>query len=133
MQRRRDQQTLRTTVLPAPATTGGALPAGPPTDPASPNLTNHGPNRACMKENEPLKEGARRCAGTRSARCSPSSRWFSCRLLRVSTPLASGMYYFQHPQVSQQSSFQRFKPRGKQFKKKSSTNSSDSETLVEAV
>ncbi|KZV23538.1 hypothetical protein F511_02024 [Dorcoceras hygrometricum] len=61
MQRRRDQQPLRTTILPAPATTAGALPAGPYPGPAGPNLTDHGPNRACMKENDPLKAGARRC------------------------------------------------------------------------
>ncbi|KZV41203.1 hypothetical protein F511_17162 [Dorcoceras hygrometricum] len=73
MQRRRDQQPHRTIVLPDPATTAGALPAGPPPGPVGPNLTDHGSNRACMKENDPLKSGTRRCAGTCSARCSPPS------------------------------------------------------------
>ncbi|KZV23537.1 hypothetical protein F511_02023 [Dorcoceras hygrometricum] len=76
MQRRRDQQPLLKTVLPAPATTAGALPAGPSPGPDGPNLTDHGPNGARMKENDPLKAGARRCEGTRRARCSPPSPWF---------------------------------------------------------
>ncbi|KZV25145.1 hypothetical protein F511_41587 [Dorcoceras hygrometricum] len=53
-----DQQPLRATVLPAPATTAGALPAGPPPDPDGSTVTdltsNHGPTR----ENEPLQVDA---------------------------------------------------------------------------
>ncbi|KZV30187.1 hypothetical protein F511_04226 [Dorcoceras hygrometricum] len=67
MQRRRDQQPFFAFDLPAPATMAGALPAGPPPRPAGPNLTNHGPNRARMKENDPFKDSARRCAETRSS------------------------------------------------------------------
>ncbi|KZV52052.1 hypothetical protein F511_19396 [Dorcoceras hygrometricum] len=70
MQRRRDQQPLFTFDLPAPTTMAGALLDGPPPRPAGPNLTDHGPNRARMKENDPLKVGARRYAETCSARCS---------------------------------------------------------------
>ncbi|KZV16706.1 putative inactive leucine-rich repeat receptor-like protein kinase-like [Dorcoceras hygrometricum] len=60
MQRRRDQKPFFAFDLPALA--------GPPPRPAGPNLTDHGPNRARMKENDPLKDSARRCAETRSAR-----------------------------------------------------------------
>ncbi|KZV52055.1 hypothetical protein F511_19399 [Dorcoceras hygrometricum] len=48
----------------------GDLPDGPHPCPFGPNLTDHGSNRARMKENNPLKDGARRCAETRSTRCS---------------------------------------------------------------
>ncbi|KZV26322.1 hypothetical protein F511_38701 [Dorcoceras hygrometricum] len=53
MQRRRDQQPLFAFDLPTPT---------------GPNLTDHGPNRARMNENDPLKDSARRCTETRSAR-----------------------------------------------------------------
>ncbi|KZV52688.1 hypothetical protein F511_22461 [Dorcoceras hygrometricum] len=36
-----------------------ALLSGPPPGPDSSNETNHGPNRACTKQNDPRKEGAR--------------------------------------------------------------------------
>ncbi|KZT75471.1 hypothetical protein F511_47504 [Dorcoceras hygrometricum] len=67
MQRRRDQQSLFTFVLHAPATMAGAPSAGPLPRPAGSNLIDHDPNRERMKENDPLKDGARRCAETRSA------------------------------------------------------------------
>ncbi|KZV17486.1 hypothetical protein F511_41001 [Dorcoceras hygrometricum] len=76
MQRRCDQQPVIALDLPAPATMAGALLAGPPPGPGGSNVTNHVPNRALAKENDPYKEGARRCAEARSAWCSPSSRWF---------------------------------------------------------
>ncbi|KZV38389.1 hypothetical protein F511_13960 [Dorcoceras hygrometricum] len=77
MQSRCDQQPIIALDLPAPATMAGALPTGLPPGPGDSNVTNHGPNRACTKENDPYKEGARRCAEARSAWCSPSSRWFA--------------------------------------------------------
>ncbi|KZV24888.1 receptor-like serine/threonine-protein kinase [Dorcoceras hygrometricum] len=43
-------------------------------------------------------------------------------------PVPPGMYPFQPRQVSQHSSHQRFKPRGKPFKKKLSSNSSGFES-----
>ncbi|KZV23765.1 hypothetical protein F511_30775 [Dorcoceras hygrometricum] len=77
MQRRCDQQPVIALDLPAPATMAGALPAGPHPGPGGSNMTNHGPNQARTKENDPHKLGARHCAGTRSVRCSPSIRWFA--------------------------------------------------------
>ncbi|KZV50647.1 hypothetical protein F511_15863 [Dorcoceras hygrometricum] len=49
----------------------GALPDGPPTHPVGPILTDHGVNRARMKENDPLKDSARRCAEKHAARGVP--------------------------------------------------------------
>ncbi|KZV40341.1 hypothetical protein F511_14911 [Dorcoceras hygrometricum] len=77
MQRRCDQQLVIALDLHAPATMAGALPAGPLPGPDGSNVTNHGPNRARIKENDPYKEGAWCCAEARSAWCSPSSRWFA--------------------------------------------------------
>ncbi|KZV34214.1 hypothetical protein F511_39445 [Dorcoceras hygrometricum] len=67
--RSRDQQPLRTTVLPAPATTVRALPAGPPPGPAGTNLTSLGPNRGRMREHDPGESDAPRGRRTHSRRC----------------------------------------------------------------
>ncbi|KZV45031.1 hypothetical protein F511_20104 [Dorcoceras hygrometricum] len=80
MQRRHDQRPFFAFDLPAPATMDGALPAGPTPRPAGPNQTNNVPNQARMKENDPPKYSARRCAETCSARGSPSSLWFGRQL-----------------------------------------------------
>ncbi|KZV17923.1 hypothetical protein F511_43066 [Dorcoceras hygrometricum] len=58
-----DQQPLRTTVLPAPATTAGALPDGSSPGPDSSIVTNLGSNRGLTRdnwlmENEPLQVDA---------------------------------------------------------------------------
>ncbi|KZV18745.1 hypothetical protein F511_37547 [Dorcoceras hygrometricum] len=50
-----DQQPLRATVIPDPATTTGALPAGPPPGPDSSNVTNLGSNRGLTSENWSLQ------------------------------------------------------------------------------
>ncbi|KZV23572.1 hypothetical protein F511_36576 [Dorcoceras hygrometricum] len=55
-------QPLRVTVLPAPATTAGALPAGPPPGPAVPNLTSHGPNVVARGSTTLVKETHRAAA-----------------------------------------------------------------------
>ncbi|KZV24101.1 hypothetical protein F511_20231 [Dorcoceras hygrometricum] len=41
-------------------------------------------------------------------------------------PVLEGTHYFQPPQMLQQSNIQRFKPRGKQFKRQSNSSSSSS-------
>ncbi|KZV21932.1 hypothetical protein F511_28709 [Dorcoceras hygrometricum] len=60
-----DQQPLRETVLPAPATTAGALPVGPLPGPDGSNMTNLGSNRGLTMENWSLQVDApamlRRC------------------------------------------------------------------------
>ncbi|KZV34086.1 hypothetical protein F511_05768 [Dorcoceras hygrometricum] len=53
-----DQQPLRTTVLPDPVTTDGALPAGPPPGPDGSNVTNLGSNRGLTMENWSLQVDA---------------------------------------------------------------------------
>ncbi|KZV40189.1 G-type lectin S-receptor-like serine/threonine-protein kinase [Dorcoceras hygrometricum] len=83
MQRRYDQQPVIALDLPAPDTMDGALLAGPPPGLGGSNVTNHGPNQACTKENDPYKEGARRCAEARSAWCSPSSRCLQTELSKL--------------------------------------------------
>ncbi|KZV36115.1 hypothetical protein F511_23247 [Dorcoceras hygrometricum] len=47
--RHHDHLLVSAIVLSAPATTAGALLAGPPPDPDGSNETNLGPNRACTK------------------------------------------------------------------------------------
>ncbi|KZV25063.1 hypothetical protein F511_14655 [Dorcoceras hygrometricum] len=53
-----DQQPLRATVLPAPTTTAGALPAGPPPGQEGSNVTNLGSNRGLTRENRSLQVDA---------------------------------------------------------------------------
>ncbi|KZV47735.1 hypothetical protein F511_11938 [Dorcoceras hygrometricum] len=64
-----DQQPLRATVLPAPATNAGALPDGPPPGPASPNLTSLGPNHGRTREHDPGEGNAPRGRRTHNRRC----------------------------------------------------------------
>ncbi|KZV35914.1 hypothetical protein F511_35663 [Dorcoceras hygrometricum] len=56
---RRDHLMVSGIVLSTTATTAGALLAGPPPGPGGSNETNHGPNRACTKENERWEGDAR--------------------------------------------------------------------------
>ncbi|KZV39821.1 hypothetical protein F511_27824 [Dorcoceras hygrometricum] len=74
--RPRDQRLLFPFVLPAPDTTGGAPPTGPPPGPAGPNLTSPGPNHGRTREHDSHKVDARRYAETHNARCFHSSQWF---------------------------------------------------------
>ncbi|KZV50480.1 mechanosensitive ion channel domain-containing protein-like (ISS) [Dorcoceras hygrometricum] len=53
-----DQQPLRATVLPAPATTTGFLQPGPPPGPDGSNVTNLGSNRGLTKDNWSLQVDA---------------------------------------------------------------------------
>ncbi|KZV25934.1 hypothetical protein F511_29257 [Dorcoceras hygrometricum] len=53
-----DQQPLRATVLPSPATTEGDLPVGPPPSPNGSNVTNLGSNRGLTRENWSLQVDA---------------------------------------------------------------------------
>ncbi|KZV18404.1 FHA domain-containing protein-like [Dorcoceras hygrometricum] len=53
-----DQQPLRTTVLPAPATTARAVAYGPPPGPDGSNVTNLGSNRGLTRENWSLQVDA---------------------------------------------------------------------------
>ncbi|KZV54252.1 endoglucanase 23 [Dorcoceras hygrometricum] len=53
-----DQQPLRATVLPAPATIARALLSGPPPGPYASNVTNLGSNRGLTRENWWLKVDA---------------------------------------------------------------------------
>ncbi|KZV32865.1 nicotianamine synthase [Dorcoceras hygrometricum] len=53
-----DQQPLRATVLPAPATTAEALPDGPPPGPDGSNVTNLCSNRGLTRENWSLQVDA---------------------------------------------------------------------------
>ncbi|KZV47488.1 U-box domain-containing protein 15 [Dorcoceras hygrometricum] len=53
-----DPQPLRAAILRAPATTAGALPAGPPPGPDGSNMTNLGSNRGLTRENWSLQVDA---------------------------------------------------------------------------
>ncbi|KZV38564.1 BTB/POZ domain-containing protein [Dorcoceras hygrometricum] len=53
-----DQQPLRATVLPPPATTAGALRDGPPPGPDGSNVTNLGSNHGLTRENWSLQVDA---------------------------------------------------------------------------
>ncbi|KZV35908.1 hypothetical protein F511_36318 [Dorcoceras hygrometricum] len=55
----RDHLMVSANVLSTPATTAGALLAGPPPGPGGSKETNHGPNRARTKENERWEGDAR--------------------------------------------------------------------------
>ncbi|KZV33784.1 hypothetical protein F511_30296 [Dorcoceras hygrometricum] len=55
MLRRRDYLMVLAFVLPAPATTVGALPAGSPPDPDGSNVTDLTSSRGPTRENEPLQ------------------------------------------------------------------------------
>ncbi|KZV33891.1 hypothetical protein F511_11101 [Dorcoceras hygrometricum] len=56
---RHDHLMVSEIVLSAPVTTAGALMDEPPPGPRGSNETNHGPNRACTKENECWEGDAR--------------------------------------------------------------------------
>ncbi|KZT75433.1 hypothetical protein F511_47542 [Dorcoceras hygrometricum] len=55
MLRRRDQLLVLAFVLPAPATTSGALLDGPPPGPDGSNMTDLTSNRGPTRDNEPLQ------------------------------------------------------------------------------
>ncbi|KZV52557.1 hypothetical protein F511_26770 [Dorcoceras hygrometricum] len=56
---RRDHQLVSAIALSTPATTARALLVGPEPGPGGSKDTNHGPNRACTKENERREGDAR--------------------------------------------------------------------------